>query len=352
MVTKVLIVDDSATVRAILKVIFDSDPELDVVGVATTGREAITLTAELHPDVITMDIQMPDMDGLEATRCIMEQTPTPIVVASGNVDIHEVEFSMSALKAGALALVPKPAGPLSPDFETVSAELVETVKAMAEVRVVRRYNRAGRRLPSRPIVRTSKKSPTRTSPAVVAIAASTGGPNTLAEVLGPLPAGYSCPILLVQHISPGFIDGFVSWLNELCALTVKRPVQGELAKPGHVYVGGGDRHLRIARSGLIALDESPPVSGFRPSATPLFESLSLAHGQRGVGVILTGMGTDGLVGLRALSDRGGRIIAQDEASSVVYGMPAAPVHAGLPCDVLSPPEIGSLLASFHERDIR
>ncbi len=338
---RVIVVEDSPTARALLVDILRSDPELEVIGEAGDGVEAVELTQRLRPDVVTMDIHMPRMDGFAATKEIMITAPTPIVIATSSTRAAEVEVAMHALRAGAVTVVSKPHGPASPGFEETRARLVSTVKAMAGVKVVRRWRSredspveaAALRettpgeVPRAPVLRTS----------IIAIAASTGGPAALQTLLEALPGDFPVPILIVQHIAVGFMGGLAAWLNSVCDLRVKIAEQGERLMPHSVYLAPDGRHLGVSNPSLVSLDEGPPVGGFRPSGTFLFESVARAFGSAAAAVILTGMGEDGVAGLRTVRRQGGRIFAQDEKSSVVFGMPGAAVAVGL-ADVVAPPE--------------
>jgi len=336
---RVLVAEDSATTRELLAEILRADPEVELVGEAKNGLEAIDLTKRLRPSVVTMDIRMPEMDGFEATRHIMIEAPTPIVIVSGIADLHEVETSMHALRLGALAVLPKPPGPESSAFEEQSQRLLQTVKAMAQVKVVRR-------LPERVTGRYPPRAPraeARVRPRVVAVAASTGGPAALAQVLCALTPDFALPVLVVQHMARGFMEGFAAWLNTAAAsLRVKIAQNGEPLRPRTVYVAPDDHHLGV-HGESVALSNAPPIDGFRPSGTFLFESIAKTFGNAAVAVVLTGMGTDGIAGLRAVRSAGGRIIAQDEETSVVFGMPGAAVAAGLVDDTLPLAAIGPRL---------
>lgn len=322
---RVLVVDDSATARTLLVSLLDADPALTVVGEAAGGREAVRLTQALRPDVITMDVHMPGMDGLEATREIMMTTPTPIVVVTANTRPGDVELSLDVTAAGALMLLEKPGGPASPDFERQRRRMISMVKAMAGVKVVRRWGRA-----ARPDHVPAAAEPLPSARArIVAIAASTGGPAAVQRLLAGLPADFGAPVLLVQHIADGFTPGLVHWLQQGCSLRVKIAQHREQLRPGTVYVAPDAAHLGVFDDRRIQLSEADPIQGFRPSADFLFESVGRAFGPGVAAVILTGMGSDGVAGLRTVRAHGGTVLAQDEASAVVYGMPREAVLAGL-----------------------
>lgn len=325
---RAVVVDDSPTVRSLLRRILEGDGEIEVAGEARDGVEAVALVQSLRPDVVTMDIHMPRMDGLEATREIMIAAPTPIVVVTSSARAGDVTGAMSALEAGALTVLRKPSGPDSPDFEAVSRTLVSTVKTMAAVKVVRRHRR------SAPVAAASTALRGGGAVKVVAIATSTGGPQALARLLGDLPEDFAAPVLVVQHIGAGFTAGLASWLSSCVPLRVKVAEAGEPLVPATVYIAPEDQHLGVALGRRVALSSDPPLGGFRPSGTHLFQSVAAAYGPAAAALILTGMGEDGLEGLRAVHRAGGRVIAQDEASSVVFGMPAAAIRAGLADRVL------------------
>jgi two-component system chemotaxis response regulator CheB len=331
---RVLVADDSATAREMLVQILGSDPEIRVVGEAHNGVEAVAATGRLRPDLVTMDLHMPRLDGLEATREIMITVPTPIVIVTGSHRARDVEASMEILRCGALEVLLKPPDPKSPDFPAAARRLIAVVKAMAHVKVVRRWRsaagaRAGVAAPAAaapppPVVRGEMRA------RVVAIATSTGGPAALQRLLSDLPKAYPLPILVVQHITPGFTIGLASWLSTTTTFRVKVAQHDEPLVPHTVYLAPDDFHLGTAgRGGVVALSNAPPIGGFRPSGTFLFESVGHAYGPSALALILTGMGDDGVAGLRVIRLAGGQIIAQDEKSSIVFGMPGAAVAAGL-----------------------
>lgn len=304
-----LVAEDSITVREMLVALLSTDPEIHVVGQARDGAEAVELATALRPDVIVMDIHMPRLDGLEATKRIMTETPTPIVIVTASEDARAVEVSMNALRAGALTILPKP---LDGD-----AAFVRTVKDMVGVAVVRR-----REIPARPSKR--RRGPCR----LVVLAASTGGPAALYKVFSKLPGDFPAPLAVVQHIAPGFVDGLAGWLAGGTMLRVKVADEGDPLQPGGVYVAPDDRHLRVTEELRASLSKDAPIAGLRPAADALFRSAA-AFGSSCLAVVLSGMGRDGVDGARAIRDAGGQVIAQDAATSVVYGMPKAVVEEGL-----------------------
>jgi two-component system chemotaxis response regulator CheB len=324
-VIRVVVAEDSRTARALLVGLFASDPEFKVVGEAGDGREAVEMVRRLRPDVVTMDIRMPRMDGLEATRCIMIEMPTPIVVVSATLANDEVAASMRAIRAGALSALAKPPGPSAPDFEAARVRFLATVRALSSVKVVgHRLRTLTRNWP----VPTPGAQP-RLRASIVALAASTGGPGALRSVLDALPYDFPTPVLIVQHLSPGFLAGFAEWLGTTSRLRVKVAAEGDVLTRGNVYIAPEDRHLTVTTQGLVHAQMEPPFDGFRPSASVLFESVANVYGRSALAVILTGMGRDGVHGLRRIRELGGRIIAQDEQTSSVWGMPAAAIDEGL-----------------------
>lgn len=334
---RILVVEDSPTARALLVEMISQAEDLRVVGEAKNGIEGIEMARQLRPDLITMDIQMPGLDGFEATKRIMVECPTPIVLIS-SLNVTDVQISMDALRAGALAVLPKPAGPASPDYEQSCRHLAVTIRTMARVRLVRRK---AERLPGSPTPAVSSPPPrpeasaeaprlsvpTRPRPRVIAMAASTGGPAAYFRILSELPESWPLPVLLVQHIAHGFSDGFAKWLDEGTALRVKVALNGESLRPGTVYLAPDDHHLTVSERSTVVLTKEAPVHGFRPSGTTLFESVARVYGASAVGVILTGMGNDGVSGLKNLKTAGGLVVAQDEASCDIFGMPAAAIKA-------------------------
>jgi two-component system chemotaxis response regulator CheB len=313
--------------------ILQSDPEIRVVGEARTGAEAVVLATRLAPDLITMDVEMPELDGLSATQQIMANAPTPIIVVSAQADQRQAELSLEATRAGALLVMSKPTGPGGADFESQRAQLVAMTKAMAQVKVVRRWRSSMNSGELAMLPPTSVRAVGTPSARLVAIAASTGGPAALRDIFAALPAGFPAPILVVQHIAKGFVDALSHWLGGATRLGVVVARDGERARPGTVHIAPDDRHLGVRALGngtyVIALADAAPVGSFRPSATHLFDSVAAAAGDRVLAAVLTGMGDDGVAGLYAIHTAGGRILAQDEASSVIYGMPREALRAGV-----------------------
>jgi len=339
-VIRVLVADDSATSRALLVGLLSGEPDFQVVGEATNGQEAVEMTERLTPDLITMDVQMPVMDGLEATKQIMARSPRPIIIVSHAAHEDDVKLSLDATRAGALMVLAKPDGPLSPRSASDRQQLVSMARAMSQVKVVRRHGTASRVSANTPVSHSAFTVPspvrTQTPPGsirLVAIAASAGGPAAIRTILADLPRSFPVPILIVQHIARGFTRGLAHWLAGATALDVKLAELGEPADPGTVYIAPDDRHIGCRLDGAdtirIVLDNAPAVGAFRPSASYLFRSVADSLGANALSVILTGMGDDGIEGLRAAKAAGGRVIAQDEASSVIFGMPREAARAGV-----------------------
>jgi len=340
---RVLVVDDSSTARALLVSILGGAPDIRVVAEARDGLDGVALTQKLRPDLVTMDLHMPNMDGFTAIKEIMVTAPTPIVVCTGSTLAGEVATAMNALRAGALAVLRKPPAPGSPGFDEAAQKLIATVTAMAQVKVVRHWRSTSRPTPAE--FAPPPSAPTE-RPRLVAVATSTGGPPALQTLLSGLPADFEAPILVVQHITKGFTAGLATWLNTVCNLQVKVAEHGDRLAPHTVYVAPDDRHLGVANQTVVALSSAPPVGGFRPAGTFLFESVARVFGSAALALILTGMGDDGVAGLRAVRQAGGRIIAQDEETSVVYGMPGAAVAAGLADQVLPLDRIAGRVAQL------
>jgi two-component system chemotaxis response regulator CheB len=353
---EVLVVEDSAVVREFLVHLINCDPELHVIATASNGEEAIEAVKRWQPDVITMDINMPRLNGFEATRRIMETSPTPIVIVSGSWDPEEVATSFRAVEAGALAVLPRPSGIGHPNHAVMAANLTQTVKLMAEVRVVRRWGRT-RREGALPAALTSNQTRPPQIPAevrAVAMGASTGGPPVLQTILSKIPQVFPAPVFIVQHMAAGFTQGFVDWLSQHSSLPVSIAAHGQEASPASVYVAPEGFHMQVQRGGRIVLTDGPPEHGLRPSVSSLFRSVAKAYGPNAVGVLLTGMGKDGAAELKTMREAGAVTIAQDRESSVVHGMPGEALNLDAASYVLSPEQIAVALASLvnHHRERR
>lgn len=349
-VIKVLVVEDSPVVSELLVFILESDPAIRVVGTARDGEEAIKAVGREQPDVVTMDIHMPKLNGLEATRQIMETNPLPIVIVSGGDHNNELVTTFDAMEAGAVAVLRRPAGLGHPDHDTTARELIQTVKLMAEVKVIRRWRRhgagesGGRSAPTPPAPRSDVVR-------IVAIGASTGGPPVLQTILAALPKHFPAPIVVVQHMVAGFIQGMIDWLGQSSALPVHLARQDQHLLPGHVYIAPDDLQMKVAHRDRLVLTTDVPENGLRPSVACLFRSVAEVYGGEAVAVLLTGMGKDGAEQMRLLKDRGAVTIAQDKESSVVHGMPGAAIQLDGAMLVLPPEKIAAMLTVMADDGI-
>ena len=345
----VLVVEDSPVVQMLLQHLLDSDPQLHVIGTASNGQAALDFVAGRKPDVILMDVHMPGMDGYEATRRIMETQPVPIVISSATLNTEEVGETFHALEAGAVAFVEKPAGLHSPGFDQMVQKLLQTVKLMAEVKVVKRWSRDHGNRPAG-AARSAAELPRRTEAIqLVAIGASTGGPPVIQTILKNLPQEYPVPILVVQHIASGFLGGMVDWLRQTTPLSVQLAIHGTTALPGNVYLAPDGFHMGIMPSGRICLSKDSPENGLRPAVSFLFRSVATVCSARAVGVLLTGMGRDGADELKLLKDKGAVTIAQDAETSIIHGMPGEAIRLGAALYTLPPQQIAAMLVTLVNR---
>jgi two-component system chemotaxis response regulator CheB len=340
----ILIVEDSRVVSEYLYYIFSQDPQIQVIGNVSNGQKAIEFIKEHKPDVITMDIEMPIMGGLEATRIIMSTTPIPILIVTSSRNANEVATSIEALAAGALAVIEKPVGPGHLKAEELAKKLVSMVKLMAEVPVVTRR--------IKPLVKPPVIIPAVTqkvniseieAPEIVAIGASSGGPQTLQIVFSLITNRFPAPIVVVQHIASGFLTGLVSWLENTVKIPVHIASDSEHMHPGHVYFAPDGHQMSVTSKGRIKLKKCETNNGFCPSVASLFSSVAKEYGNKAMGILLTGMGSDGAKELKLLRDTGALTIAQSKKSALIFGMPGVAVQLGAAKHILSAEEIGILL---------
>ncbi|QIB34540.1 chemotaxis protein CheB [Ancylobacter pratisalsi] len=332
-----MLVEDSLTARTFLTELIAAEPDMELVGIAEQGEAGVAAAEEKRPDVILMDANMPVMDGFRATRLIMERCPTRIIIFTASYEPSDLRTSMLSLEAGALAIVSKPWGPDHSDYRNSTLRVLETIRTMSEVQVVRRWPPAERPAAA-PVI-----APLRRNYRMVVMGASTGGPRVLAEILRNLSPRLPTPVCVVQHISPGFVQALVDWLNAECPHTVALARSGQRARPGHVYFAPDDMQLGFAASGDLSLTSDPPENGFRPSISRLFSSAAAVWGDTAIGVLLSGMGQDGAEGCRRLSKAGAPILVQDPASCVVASMPLAAIASSSTSRVLQPALIAAEL---------
>ncbi len=353
---RVLIVDDSAFMRKVLETIFNADEQLAVAGQAKDGREAIAMAESMKPDVITMDINMPHVDGLQATAHIMTTNPKPIVIVSSESK-EGAASTLKALELGAIEFVAKPSGAIDLDMQSVKDELLRKVRMAAKVRVVRTASRlastlqggnAGSRpAPSRAANRTAQSVPSDQRFPVVVLAASTGGPATVMRLAPGFTRDFPAAVILVQHMPATFTSQYALQLAEFTNIRVKEAENNESLAPGTLYICPGGQHLRVQPSGRIQLDgTSGRIGGYLPNIDVTMESVAAFAGPLSIGVVLTGMGSDGANGTKAIKAAGGLALAQDEATSVIFGMPAEAIKTGAVEQVLG---IDDIYAALEKR---
>lgn len=344
---RVLVVDDSAFMRKAIGTMLANDPEIEVVGTAKNGQEGLDMVRSLSPDVVTMDMEMPVMDGLSALKRIMMEMPRPVIMIS-SLTVEGAEATLKALEAGAVDFIPKKLSRVSLEIIKIEHDLRAKVKAVARRRLLR---------PSRPAAAPRVQPPRRplsgaSARAVVAIGVSTGGPPAVQSILSQLPENFPACVLIAQHMPQAFTGPFAKRLDSLSKLAVSEAVDGAPVIPGKVYVAPGGSHLRVRREGMrlvVEVGSEPRTALYKPSVNELMGSVADVIGSRALGLMLTGMGNDGLEGAKKLKAAGGRLMAQNDASCVVYGMPKAVVDAGLADEVVDLADIPAMLLTEVDR---
>jgi two-component system chemotaxis response regulator CheB len=348
---RVLVVDDSAFMCKVLEAIFNADSQLQVVGRAKDGREAISLAESLKPDVITMDLNMPHLDGLQATATIMTNNPRPIVIVSSESK-EGAASTLKALELGAIDFVTKPSSAIDLDMQSIREELLRKVRVAAKVRVVRTASRLANAIQAPPKGATAPAAkvlpPSRPTAAensdmrfpIVVLGASTGGPATVMRLAPGFTRDFPAAVILVQHMPASFTSQYALQLAEFTSIRVKEAELNEPIQPGTLYICPGGQHLRITPTGRVELDSnSGRIDGYLPNIDATMESVASFSGPMGIGVVLTGMGSDGARGARLIKKAGGMVIAQDEATSVIFGMPAETIKSGVADQVVGIDEI-------------
>jgi two-component system chemotaxis response regulator CheB len=355
---RVLIVDDSAFMRKVLEQIFNADDQLQVAGHAKDGREAVAMAESLKPDIITMDINMPHMDGLQATAQIMTTNPRPIVVVSSESK-EGAASTLKALELGAIEFVAKPSSGVDLDMQSVKEDLLRKVRMAAKVRVVRTASRValtvqganGSAAPPKPapVVRPAPSIPADQRFPMVVLAASTGGPATVMRLAPGFTRDFPAAVFLVQHMPASFTTQYAAQLAEFTSIRVKEAENGETVQPGTLYICPGGQHLRVTPSGYIQLDSaSGRINGYLPNIDTTMETVAAFAGPMSIGVVLTGMGNDGAQGAKAIKSAGGMVLAQDEATSVIFGMPAEAIKVAAVDQILG---IDDIYAAIEKRVI-
>ncbi|WML37611.1 chemotaxis-specific protein-glutamate methyltransferase CheB [Clostridium sp. OS1-26] len=337
---KVLVVDDSPTIREIMKDILGLDKDIEVIGVASNGEEALRFMEKNKPDIITMDIDMPKMNGFEATRKIMETTPVPIVIITALFNSKDIDRTFQAMEAGAVSVIEKPAAVTGSEFDKEAQNIVHMIKLMSEIKVIKRKNIYKNRKTGS--LENCKSKNGLSSIKIAAIGVSTGGPPVLQSIFSKLPSNIKIPILVVQHITPGFIQGLVDWLSGVTEYPIHIAVHGEKILPGHIYFAPDGFHMEVRGNGKIFLSDSEKENGLRPAVSCLFRSIARHYGKNSIGILLTGMGKDGAEELKLLKDIGAITVAQDKETSIVYGMPGEAVKLDAATYILPPEKIAEL----------
>jgi len=353
---RVLVVDDSTFMRKVLETIFNGDEQLQVIGQAKDGREAVALADSLKPDVITMDINMPHVDGLQATAEIMTTNPRPIVIVSSE-SREGAASTLRALELGAIEFVAKPSSGIDLDMNSIKDDLVRKVRMAAKVRVVRTASRVAATVQNKNGNSASAPAPIAVRPAptsgldqrfpVVVLAASTGGPATVMRLAPGFTRDFPAAIILVQHMPAAFTTQYAAQLAEFTGIRVKEAEANESIQPGTFYICPGGQHLRVTPTGRMLLDgNTGRINGYLPNIDVTMETVAAYAGALGIGVVLTGMGNDGASGAKAIKAAGGFVLAQDEATSVIFGMPAETIKAGAVDQVLG---IDDIYAAIEKR---
>ena len=355
----VLIVDDSLTTQHIISSILTSDPEIRVIGVVHDGIEAMEFLRTNKPDVITMDLHMPRMSGVEVTRQIMQTKPVPIVIVSAFFEPENKELAFQLMEAGAVAAIDKPRGSEQQYSESAN-KLIQLVKNMSEVKLVTRRSSLSRSAekkaepsqqprPSTTLTSLTPSTPVPSASAqisIIGIGASTGGPPVLRQILSELEVDFPVPIVVIQHIAAGFLDGLIDWLSKSTKLKVLTAQQGMVLEPGYIYFAPNDFQMTVSKDMRAVLSKSESEHGLRPSVSCLFRSLAENFGPAAVGILLTGMGTDGSPELKLMKNKGAITLAQDEQSSIVFGMPGEAIRIGGATCVLPPEKVAPTLVAL------
>lgn len=334
---RVLLVEDSPMTLVILKRILNASQQIEVVGEARTGVEALELIPNIQPDVICTDLHMPQMDGLEFTSEVMTLYPRPILVISAWVQQEDTPHVFQLLEAGALDIFTKPTAGLSMEDKLLNQELINKIQILAGVKVFKKKRKSN--TPVKSVDAFSPKS--YVNPKMVVIGASTGGPQAINELLCQLPSNLPVPVICVQHICLGFLQGLIDWLSSSCRLPIQIAKPGDVPKPGTIYFPPEQQHLELDNRGRFICSHSPPFDGHRPSVTITFKSVAKYYGKATVGILLTGMGKDGAEGMQYIAQMGGLTIAQDEATCAIFGMPKEAIDLGaaklvLPIHAIAP----------------
>ncbi len=351
-------VDDSAFMRKVITDLLETDPVLKVVGTARNGEDALKKIHELRPDVVTLDVEMPVMDGLVTLEKIMQQKPLPVIMLS-SLTQSGTEITIKALQRGAVDFIPKPSGTISLDLAKVKEELINKVKIAATVKVYQTFIREPGRIPQKAFYSTAPTVPAPTAPKkLVLIGTSTGGPKALNEILPRLPKDIPAAVIIVQHMPPGFTRSLAERLDQISEIRVKEAEDQEKVMSGTAYIAPGDYHLLVERVSpqqkdpLLRLSKDPPVNGHRPSVDVMMQSAARANGWELIGVILTGMGHDGREGIRAIKEKNAKVIAEDETTAVVFGMPRAVIEARLADYILPLPSVASEIIHLLNKECK
>ncbi|KPA16487.1 response regulator receiver modulated CheB methylesterase [Candidatus Magnetomorum sp. HK-1] len=332
---RLLIVDDCPIFRHMIRSFAEMNGEVKVVGEAVNGMDAIDMIKQLSPDILTLDINMPIMGGMEAIENIMSSHPLPILVVTSR---NDSETAYKAISKGALEVLPK--GDIT---STTYNSFSDKIKLLSQVKVIshirskkNKANESG----------TFSQNSTRKEIDIIGIAVSTGGPSALAQILGDLPKSFPIPIVIAQHLSDGFLPGLIKWLDRVSQLTIKQGEPEETIEPGTVYLSPPEYHMVITKKGTIGFKDRSPGDIYFPSCDKLLKSIAHAYKSRSVGIILTGMGSDGLLGMRTIKEQGGFTIAQDEKSSVIFGMPQVVINSGYADKILHLDKISGYLLNI------